>query len=68
MTGLCGLCDEVLEDYEYHPGCCPHDEVTVDDGRDGHRGRVRAFCDQCGDEVRLMPPEDPDDGPYWEAI
>jgi len=57
-THLCPDCDEVVEGYQYHPGCCPHDEVTEDDGRDGAGGRLRYFCQSCGSEVYAEPNED----------
>jgi hypothetical protein len=57
-TRLCADCDEVVDGYQFHPDCCPHDEVEEDDGRDGVGGRLRWFCESCGDELRAEPNED----------
>jgi len=66
-THLCPDCDEVVDGWQYHPTCCPHDEVEVDDGRDGEAGAIRAFCQSCGEEVRLGEPEE-DGVPGWEVM
>jgi len=66
-TRLCADCDEVVEGWQFHPGCCPHDVVEVDDGRDGEAGAIRAFCQSCGEEVRLGEPEE-DGVPGWEVM
>lgn len=62
-TRLCGLCDETVDGYRNHTGCCFHDEVEEDDARDGAGGRLAYFCADCGAEV--IPVED-EDGISWE--
>lgn len=62
-TSICQLCDELVEEYTYHPLCCPHDDVEEDDGRDGVGGRLRWFCRECGEEVIANEPNE--DGETW---
>jgi hypothetical protein len=46
-TALCPDCEEVVVDgYQYHPGCCPHDEVEPYD-----EGDTRHYCQECGARV-----------------
>ena len=64
MSKLCDCGDPVDNGfYQYHPACCSHDEVDVDDGRDGENGRIRYLCEGCGAE--LWPERDEDGGTNW---
>ena len=65
-TRLCGLCDEVVEGYRYHSGCCFHEEVEEDDARDGAGGRLAYFCAECGEEVTAEMNED--GGLDWSLV
>ena len=59
LSHLCPGCDDPLEKGQgAHPGCCSHEDVEVDDARDGAGGRLRYFCESCHAEVLAEPNED----------
>lgn len=72
MPSLCPECDEIVDDYRYHPDCCPHEDRDIDlalgyGGDPAAEDPERGWCMACGAHVRLAVPDE-DGYAGWETF